>query len=74
MALEALVVDREMTTLDLLLWRRYRKLPEGFVERTLDINQGLAGKGAILPVGTRVVVEIPAPSASPSVPLVTLWD
>jgi phage tail protein X len=74
MAIETLVVTHELTPLDLLLWRRFKAVPEGMVERTLDINPGLAARGAILPVGTRVEVELPDPSAPRRAPLVTLWD
>lgn len=74
MAVETLVVTHALTPLDLLLWRRFKEMPAGLVERTLDINPGLAARGPILPVGTRVDVEIPASSPASQVPLVTLWD
>lgn len=68
-----LVVEQDATTLDLLLWRRFRRAYAGMVERTLDINPGLAAS-AILPVGRKVTVELPAAeTAAKAIPVVTLW-
>lgn len=61
MALETLTVTAELTPLDLLLWRHYRREVEGLVEDTLDRNPGLASKGLYLDVGTKVIVETPPP-------------
>jgi phage tail protein X len=71
---ETLVVQHDATTLDLLLWRRFQRAYIGLVERTLDINPGLAEFGPILPVGTRVLIEVPAPTAVVPLPVVSLWD
>jgi len=54
-------VDTEFTTLDLLLYRRFRREILGFVEKTLDLNPGLADLGPFLPMGTEVKIEVPVP-------------
>ena len=75
MTLETLVVRTEGTPLDLLIWRRFLRPTPGLVEDTLDRNPGLGGLGAVLPVGTEVVIAIPAPAEQrPAVPVVSLWD
>lgn len=66
MTTETLIVEQGFTTLDLLLFRRFRREIPGLVEKTLNQNQGIAGAGAFLPVGTEVIVEIPAPSSRPA--------
>ena len=71
---ETLLVAHEATTLDLLLWRRFRAATPGMVERTLDINPGLAALGPTLPVGTLVEIEVPTPGAVNALPVITLWD
>lgn len=73
-ATETLTVTSEGTTLDLLLWRAYRKAYDGLVERTLDINAGLAAQGQVLAVGTRVLVEVPQPKYQTVLPVVDLWS
>lgn len=72
--METLVVTHDATTLDLLLWRRLLRAPAGLVERTLELNPGLASVGTILPIGAHVLVEIPDETANDSVVVVTLWD
>lgn len=75
MATEVLIVETEHTTLDLLLWRRFRHEHPGLVEATADRNYGLADLGPVLPVGTRVEVEIPTPAARRApARVVRLWD
>lgn len=72
---ETLVVQTALTSLDLLLWRKYPFAAAGFVEQTLALNPALAALGAILPFGTRVIVETPAPPpATTPVPVVQLYD
>ncbi len=73
-ATETLTVTSEGTTLDLLLWRSYRKAYDGLVERTLDINPGLAAQGQVLAVGTGVLVEVPQPKDQVVLPVVDLWS
>jgi phage tail protein X len=74
MTIEVLTVARASCPLDLLLFGRFRREVPGLVEATLTRNPGLAALGPILPIGTRVSVEIPAPAgrAAPR-EIVTLW-
>lgn len=69
-----LVVENDDVTLDLLLWRRYRHVPEGFVEAVLSTNPGLGALGAVLPVGTVVVVEPPQRPTQATAAEISLWD
>lgn len=71
---ETIIVKGDDTTLDLLLWRRFRSYRPGLVERVLDANPGLADLGPILPVGTAVAVPLDAPELHPPKrPVVRLW-
>jgi phage tail protein X len=73
--IETLTVEADHTTLDLLLWRRYRREAKGLVEDTLARNPGLAALGAILPIGTVVQVEAPAPATDSAATTVrSLYD
>lgn len=76
MAIETLEVVAEMTTLDLLLWRRFRREVEGLVEDTLRRNPGLAQMGVHLPVGLKVMVATPAPEprGRAAVRVISLYD
>ena len=73
---ETLEVVAERTTLDLLLWRRFRREVPGLVEETLRRNPGVARLGAFLPVGLSVKVAVPAPEPKgrSTTPVVTLYD
>lgn len=70
---ETLTVTSDGTLLDLLLWRRFRRAHVGMVERTLDINPGLSAN-AVLPIGCKVVVELPTTPGRGVKPVVSLWD
>ena len=76
MAIEQIPVVSEQTTLDLLLWRRFRREVLGLVEDTLARNPGLATLGLFLPVGT--VVNVKAPDPEPrgrsATPVISLFD
>lgn len=69
---ESLTVTADDTTLDFLLWARFRSEAPGRVERTIALNRGICA-GVILPVGTVVLVEIPD-ALPPARPAVRLWD
>lgn len=73
--IERIVVRGEGITLPLLVWRRFRKPMPGTVERALDINPGLAAKGAYLPVGTEVLMPVPVQPETVSEPQgrIRLW-
>lgn len=76
MAIETLQVVSERTTLDLLLWRRYRREVKGLVEDTLTRNPGLARRGIFLPVGLKIQVKTPEPEpkGKKAVRVVSLYD
>lgn len=76
MATETLEVIAEMTTLDLLLWRRFRRDVQGLVEGTLRRNPGIARLGVYLPVGLKVTVQTPAPEprGRAAVRVISLYD
>ena len=73
---ERLAVVAEQTTLDLLLWRRFRREVPGLVEDTLRRNPGLAKIGEFLPVGIMIDVQTPAPEprGRTAVQVVSLYD
>lgn len=59
--METVIVQRTRTTIDLLLWRRFGMAGRAMISATLDLNPGLAGAGAVLPLGTPVrLPELPA--------------
>lgn len=75
MKFETVVVQGEGITVDLLVWRRYRRPIPGMVEKVLAMNPGLAARGPILPLGE--VVRLPiveAKAETPARALVQLWD
>jgi phage tail protein X len=74
--IETLTVIAEQTTLDLLLWRRYRREVPGLIEDTLRRNPGLAKIGLFLPVGMTIDVQTPAPEprGRTAVQVVSLYD
>ena len=76
MAIDTLVVETDFTTLDLLLWRHYKREVSGLFEDTLRRNQNLARLGVFLPIGTKVKVNAPAPEprGRAAVKVVTLYD
>lgn len=61
-------------TLDLLC-HRHLGATAGLVEKTLELNRGLADLGPVLPHGTAVVLPDLATAQTPAVrALVQLWD
>ena len=81
MALEAsetITVKGEGITLTLLIWRRFKRKPRGYVERVLDANPGLSDSGPFLPVGAQVklplggIAAATGPGAGSKV--VSIWD
>lgn len=71
---QVLIVQSDGVTLDLLLWRYFRRATPGLVEQTLDTNLGLPRLPVELPIGTRVVVAIPDAAVTPAENVVSLWD
>jgi len=74
--IEKLIVVAEQTSLDLLLWRRFRREVPGLVEDTIRRNPGLAAIGVFLPVGTMIEVQTPTPEprGRTAVQVVSLYD
>lgn len=70
---EEVTIQGEGITLSLLIWRRFRSPMPGLVERTLDINPGLAALGPFIPLGTVVRLPVPAPRKKREVTPVRLW-
>lgn len=70
----SITVQRPRTTLDLLLWRQHGIGGPALLEQSLELNPGLAGLGAELPLGTRVLLpELPAPVAAQAVKVIDLF-
>lgn len=66
------VIAHQGDTLDLLCHRHLGRTA-GVLEAALEANPGLAALGAVLPMGTEVVLP-DAPPAAPETKLVQLWD
>jgi len=60
-------------SVDLLIWREYRRAMPGLVEAVLDKNPGLAALGPILPVGTLVKLPLVKPAPVAELAVVRLW-
>jgi phage tail protein X len=56
-----IVVSREQMTVDLIVWQTFGRQDGTLVERTFELNPGLAALGPFLPVGTEL--ELPEASA-----------
>lgn len=66
-------VGGEGVSVDLLIWRRYKRPTFGLLEQVLDNNPGLAALGPILPVGTLVKLPTVKPPPVPELAVVRLW-
>lgn len=62
---ESIKVVGDNVTVDLLIWRRFKTRTPKLVERTLELNPGLADAGFFIPPGTVVLIPIDPPSKSP---------
>lgn len=71
---KTITVAGEDITLSLLVWRFLKIKPEGYVERVLDMNPGIADIGQFLVVGSRVVLPLDYESQAATQPVITLWD
>jgi phage tail protein X len=71
---ETYLVEGDGVVLDLILWRRYQRNTKDLLERTLDLNPGLADLGVFIPDGTRVMLPIDKPKTQTVLKLVKLWD
>lgn len=67
-------VGLEGFTLSQLVWKKFRRIPDGFVEKVLAINPGLADE-EFVPVGYDILFpldELGTPPVDKAV--VRLWD
>lgn len=72
--MNTIVVARDRVALDLLLWRRFGAGGNAMLEATLELNPGLADLGAIIPVGTSVILpEYASAPSENSVPVISLF-
>ena len=71
---ETYITEGDRNVTDLMLWKRYRRDTKDLLERTLDMNPGLADFGAFIPSGTTVVIPIDQPKTQTRLKLVKLWD
>jgi phage tail protein X len=67
-------VAGEGISVDLLIWREYKRPMIGLVEKVLDTNPGLAALGPILPVGTLVKLPTVKPPPVTEIAGVRLWS
>jgi phage tail protein X len=67
-------VAGEGISVDLLIWRKYKRPMPGLLELVLDINPGIAGLGPILPIGTVVTLPDVKPPTVPELAVVRLWN
>ena len=58
---ERITVEGDGLTVSLLVWRRFHRAMPGLVEQVYAMNPGLAAYGVILPLGTSVLLPVPAP-------------
>ena len=66
-------VAGEDISVDLLIWRKYKRPMPGLLEQVLDINPGLAALGPILPIGTVVKFPNVKPPTVTELAVVRLW-
>jgi phage tail protein X len=59
--IERVTVEGDGLTISLIVWRRFHGAMPGLVERIYAMNPGLAAHGPTLPLGTSVVLLVPAP-------------
>ncbi|WEK50300.1 MAG: tail protein X [Candidatus Kaistia colombiensis] len=72
---EEVKVAGEFITIDLLVWRRFKRRTDGLVDRILMANPALAEAGPYLPIGTVVQIPIDAPTPGVArVEAIRLWS
>ncbi|MEW6019757.1 MAG: tail protein X [Pseudomonadota bacterium] len=75
MTTETITINSDQLTVDLLVWRRFRRKVPGLVEQVLALNPGLAQLGPYLPRGAKVVLPVlQEPDRSADVEILSLWD
>ncbi|WP_416462806.1 tail protein X [Sphingomonas sp. VDB2] len=74
MAAAKRLVAQQGDMLDLLIWREAGLGPSELT-RVLNANPGLVDSGAVLPLGTVVIIPATADAVTTRVrPLIQLWD
>jgi phage tail protein X len=63
--IERVTVEGDGLTVSLLVWRRFHRAMPGLVEQVYAMNPGLAAHGPTLPLGTSVLLPVPAPDPAP---------
>lgn len=72
---ETITVAGEFITIDLLVWRRFKRRTDGLVDRILMANPELAEAGPYLPIGAVVNIPVDAPTPGVArVEAVRLWS
>lgn len=73
---ETHVVRSEGISVDLIIWKRFKRPMPGLFERMMGLpeNQHLEHSGFVLPLGAVVVIPIEEAPATESAPVVSLWD
>ena len=72
--IEPITIMGDAITASLLVWRRFKAPMPGLVERLYEINPALARRGPFLPVGTVVLMPVPAPRPYAEVKPIRLWE
>lgn len=71
--IESHTVSSENLTVSLLVWRRFKRPMPGLIERIYELNRDLGEAGPYLPVGTVVLLPIPAPRTVEVLERIRLW-
>lgn len=72
---ETVTIADDEATIDLILFRRFKRPTPGLFERVLDLNRDIAEPGQFLAVGSKLVLPVDAPNESPvEIVAVRLWD
>lgn len=66
-------IEGEFVSVDLIVWRRYKRKTPGLVEATLDLNPGVADLGPFIPRGTEVTIPVDKPATPERATLIRLW-
>lgn len=71
---ETVTVMGEHLTVDLIVWRKFRKPMPGLVEKVFHLNPGLAANGEFLALGTVFTIpEVDDNATSQDIELISLW-
>jgi phage tail protein X len=71
---ETIKIKGEGISLDLLLWRRFGVAGQKIVEKTLNLNPGLAALGAELPIGALVTLPDEPVASATAETAISLFD